>query len=250
MGQELLPWPLPIPQFAKQSPPPRPSASSTGPACTWKSPLPAASGGAGSTASRQGASFGTYPDTSLADARERRDAARKLLAAGVDFGEHRKAAKAAGDAAAANSFEVVAREWFAKQETKWADNHSDKVIRRLERDIFPWVGKRPSHEATQVIDDDDAVVTRRGDDRILPSRRVQIRHDAIGLQVRRHKLQRARRPSLPCVATIRDSRSFKSAPGISPSRCNTCTGSPGRTWSISSAGELARIAQAVASDRG
>lgn len=39
-------------------------------------------------------SFGTYPDTSLANARERRDAARKLLAAGIDFGEHRKAAKA------------------------------------------------------------------------------------------------------------------------------------------------------------
>lgn len=93
-------------------------------------------------------SFGTYPDTSLADARERRDAARKLLAAGVDCGEHRKAAKAAGDAAAANSFEVVAREWFAKQEAKWADNHSEKVIRRLERDIFPWMGKRPVSEIT------------------------------------------------------------------------------------------------------
>lgn len=66
-------------------------------------------------------SFGTYPDTGLADARERRDAARKLLAAGIDFGEHRKAAKAAGDAAAANSFEIVGREWFAKQKTKWAD---------------------------------------------------------------------------------------------------------------------------------
>ncbi|WP_425487583.1 integrase arm-type DNA-binding domain-containing protein [Marilutibacter spongiae] len=68
---------------------------------------------------------GRRPDTSLADARERRDAARKLLAAGIDFGEHRKAVKAAGDAAAANSFEVVAREWFAKQKTKWADSHAD-----------------------------------------------------------------------------------------------------------------------------
>ena len=93
-------------------------------------------------------SFGTYPDTSLADARERRDAARKLLAAGIDFGEHRKAAEAAGDAAAANSFEVVGREWFAKQKTKWADTYADKVIRRLERDIFPWMGKRPVSEIT------------------------------------------------------------------------------------------------------
>lgn len=93
-------------------------------------------------------SFGTYPDTSLADARERRNAARKLLAAGIDSGEHRKAVKAAGDAAAANSFEVVAREWFAKQKAKWADSHADKVIRRLERDIFPWMGKRPVSEIT------------------------------------------------------------------------------------------------------
>lgn len=93
-------------------------------------------------------SLGTYPDTGLADARERRDAARKLLAAGVDFGEHRKAAKAAGATAAANSFEVVAREWFAKQKTKWADTHASKVIRRLECDIFPWMGKRPIAEIT------------------------------------------------------------------------------------------------------
>lgn len=93
-------------------------------------------------------SLGTYPDTSLADARDRRDAARKLLAAGIDFGEHRKAAKAAGETAAANSFEVISREWFAKQKTKWADSHADKVIRRLERDIFPWMGKRPISEIT------------------------------------------------------------------------------------------------------
>jgi integrase len=93
-------------------------------------------------------SLGVYPDTSLADARERRDAGRKLLAAGVDFGEHRKAAKATGAAAAASSFEVVTREWFAKQKSQWAENHADKVIRRFERDIFPWMGKRPIAEIT------------------------------------------------------------------------------------------------------
>ena len=93
-------------------------------------------------------SLGTYPDTGLADARERRDAARKLLAAGIDVGEHRKAAKAAGEAASANAFEVVAREWFAKQKGKWAASHADKVIRRLERDIFPWLGQRPVSEIT------------------------------------------------------------------------------------------------------
>jgi len=91
-------------------------------------------------------SLGTYPDVSLRDARERRDSARKLLADGVDPGEHRKAKKQARADLAANSFEVVAREWFAKFEPTWTEGHSDKIIRRLERDIFPWIGGRPIAE--------------------------------------------------------------------------------------------------------
>ncbi|MEQ1511177.1 MAG: integrase arm-type DNA-binding domain-containing protein [Lysobacteraceae bacterium] len=87
--------------------------------------------------------FGTYPDTSLASARAKRDEARKLLAADVDPSEHRKAEKAAGDDRAANSFEVVAREWFAKQAAIWVPSHADRIIQRLERDVFPWLGKRP-----------------------------------------------------------------------------------------------------------
>ena len=80
-------------------------------------------------------SLGTYPDTSLANARDKRDAARKLLATGVDPGEHRKAEKAAGDDKAANSFEVVAREWFAKHSPTWVASHTDKIIQRLQRDV-------------------------------------------------------------------------------------------------------------------
>lgn len=91
-------------------------------------------------------SLGTYPDTGLADARGKRDEARKLLASGVDPSEHRKANKAAGQDRAANSFEVVAREWFAKQEGNWVPTHADKIKLRLENDIFPWLGKRPIAE--------------------------------------------------------------------------------------------------------
>jgi hypothetical protein len=43
---------------------------------------------------------------------------------------------------AANSFEVVAREWFAKYSATWAVNHGNRIIRRFERDIFPWIGDR------------------------------------------------------------------------------------------------------------
>ncbi|MGE4072166.1 MAG: tyrosine-type recombinase/integrase [Lysobacterales bacterium] len=93
-------------------------------------------------------SLGTYPDTGLKEARAKRDDARKLMAAGVDPGEQRKAAKAAGADRAANSFEVVAREWFGKQSPQWAIGHSSKIIARLERDLFPWVGARPIAEIT------------------------------------------------------------------------------------------------------
>lgn len=91
---------------------------------------------------------GTYPDVSLAEARDRRDAARKLLAAGVDPGAHRKATKAASEERAGNSLEVVAREWFGKQQPKWVKGHSDKILLRLENDVFPWLGKRPIAEVT------------------------------------------------------------------------------------------------------
>jgi integrase len=94
--------------------------------------------------------LGTYPDTSLAKARERRDEARRLLADGVDPSENRKVQAAAKVVLAENSFEVVGREWFAKMKPEWADSHADKIMARLERDIFPWLGKRPIVEVAAV----------------------------------------------------------------------------------------------------
>jgi integrase len=92
--------------------------------------------------------MGVYPDVGLAQARGRRDEARKLLAGGIDPSEHRKATKAMRAERAANSFEAVAREWYAKMARRWAPSHAEKVIRRLERDVFPWVGGRPVAEVT------------------------------------------------------------------------------------------------------
>lgn len=93
-------------------------------------------------------SLGVYPDVSLKDARDRREASRKLLANGIDPSENRKAMKSARADLAANSFEMLAREWFAKFSATWAANHSDRIIRRFERDIFPWIGARPITEVT------------------------------------------------------------------------------------------------------
>lgn len=88
-------------------------------------------------------SLGTYPDTGLAEAREKRDDARRLLASGVDPGQQRKATRAAGEERSANSFEVVAREWHAKQSSVWVPLHASRIMLRLENDIFPWLGSRP-----------------------------------------------------------------------------------------------------------
>jgi integrase len=93
-------------------------------------------------------SCGVYPDVGLKEARERRDEARKQVAAGIDPAENRKALKMARADRTANSFEAVAREWFAKHSPNWAANHADRIIRRLERDIFPWIGAKPIADVT------------------------------------------------------------------------------------------------------
>ncbi|HEX2796549.1 MAG TPA: integrase arm-type DNA-binding domain-containing protein [Immundisolibacter sp.] len=96
---------------------------------------------------RKTLSMGTYPDTPLADARQRRDEARRLLANGIDPGEHRKLTKNTLPQDA-DSFEAVAREWFAKFAPGWAPTHAEKIIRRLEREVFPWLGARPVGDIT------------------------------------------------------------------------------------------------------
>ena len=90
--------------------------------------------------------LGTYPEVSLADARDKRAAARKLLANGVDPGEVRKAQKAAKLTSAENSFEVVAREWHMKFTPTWTEGHAGTILARLEQNVFPWLGKRPIAE--------------------------------------------------------------------------------------------------------
>lgn len=91
-------------------------------------------------------SLGVYPDVSLKDARDRRDAARKQVANGIDPSGHRKATKSANAESATNSFEIVAREWLAKFSNNWVSTYSVKVQRRFESDLFPWLGSRPIAE--------------------------------------------------------------------------------------------------------
>ena len=93
-------------------------------------------------------SLGVYPTVTLKDAREKRDAARKLLASHIDPSVERRIQKASRIERAANSFETVAREWFAKRSPNMADSHRSRVLRALERDVFPWLATRPVAEVT------------------------------------------------------------------------------------------------------
>jgi integrase len=98
------------------------------------------------TKKRNTLSLGTYPETSLKEARLKRDEAKSLLSKGIDPGEQRKATKATGEERASNSFEAIGREWLAVQASKWEASHHAKQTGRLENHVFPWVGSRPVTE--------------------------------------------------------------------------------------------------------
>ncbi|HGM9796383.1 TPA: tyrosine-type recombinase/integrase [Proteus mirabilis] len=84
--------------------------------------------------------LGVYPDISLAEAREKRDAARKLIANGFDPSEKRKEVKEEQQKEF-NTFEKVARDWHATNK-KWSEGHSNRVLKSLEDNIFATLGKR------------------------------------------------------------------------------------------------------------
>ncbi|MGC2617628.1 MAG: integrase arm-type DNA-binding domain-containing protein, partial [Acidobacteriaceae bacterium] len=93
-------------------------------------------------------SLGVYPETNLKTARDRRDAQRKLLAAGIDPSRSRKTEKSAQADRVANNFEQMTREWFDRFSPGWAPGHAARKMRLFERDIFPWIGPLPIAEIT------------------------------------------------------------------------------------------------------
>lgn len=88
-------------------------------------------------------SLGVYPDVGIKEARDKREAARKQIAAGIDPGRQRKAEERTLIEQTAHTFEAIAREWFAMVSPTWVASHSGKIIRRLEREVFPWIGGKP-----------------------------------------------------------------------------------------------------------
>lgn len=93
-------------------------------------------------------SLGAYPEITLASARDQREEARRQLANNIDPGVLKNSIKRSKKLAAENSFEAIAREWHTKFTPKWTKEHGERILIRLEQNVFPWVGRRPINEVT------------------------------------------------------------------------------------------------------
>lgn len=90
-------------------------------------------------------SLGAYPALSLADARVKREEAKAQIAKGIDPSAVKRAMKEA-ETVQEETFEVVAREWYAKFSSTWSESHAFINMSRMKRDLFPWLGSRPIAE--------------------------------------------------------------------------------------------------------
>ncbi|PHM40105.1 integrase [Xenorhabdus mauleonii] len=86
--------------------------------------------------------LGVYPDISLAEARTKRNEARRMLSDGHDPIEEKKAEKAAKAFAVSNSFESIAIEWHEHKRPNWSKGYAEDILEYLKKDIFPYIGKR------------------------------------------------------------------------------------------------------------
>jgi len=144
--------------------------------------------------------LGGYPEVSLADARAKQAEAKALKRKGVDPVHSKQVAKLKASQQVDDTFAATAREWHSKQVSNWSGVHAKTVIRRLERDLFPWIGKRPMSQihamellaVLQKIEERGAVSTahrvldiaRQVWDYWLPSAEVQQRNITEGLKAR------------------------------------------------------------------
>ena len=88
-------------------------------------------------------SLGAYPAITLKMARDRREEAKNLLANNIDPNTHKRELKQAARTEAANTFEAIAREWYAKYKSKWVEKTAKIILSCLENNVFPAIGKLP-----------------------------------------------------------------------------------------------------------
>lgn len=86
---------------------------------------------------------GVYPDVTLAQARSRREEAKKLLGEGKDPAQERKLDKLSRQIEVESSFEAIAREWYKRRFDNWSVSYREEMMRTFEKDVFPFIGHRP-----------------------------------------------------------------------------------------------------------
>jgi integrase len=144
--------------------------------------------------------LGGYPAVSLANARLKQSEAKALKHKGMDPVHAKQVGKLLAIRQADDTFEAIAREWHSKQISNWSEVHAKTVMRRMERDLFPWIGKRPMAQlhpmellaALQKIEDRQAVetahrvldISRQVWEYWLPTAEVEQRNITEGLKAR------------------------------------------------------------------
>ncbi len=142
--------------------------------------------------------LGSYHQISLAEARNRREDARKLLANGVDPSDVKKAQKQSGGDRAADSFEVIAREWYSVYKGQWTPGHAKNIIGRLEREVFPYLGATPIEE---IKAPDVLKVLKRIESRGILETAHRIK--TIISQVMRYAIAHGRRADRDCTGDLK-----------------------------------------------
>lgn len=144
--------------------------------------------------------LGSYPAVTLTTARKARDAAKLQKSEGRDPLQARKVEKLKASRSDGDTFKVIALEWYGKQAPEWSEGHAARMLRQLERDLFPWIGGRPIAqihamellEALQKVEERGALETadralmlaRQVWDYWLPTADVQQRNITEGLKAR------------------------------------------------------------------
>ncbi|WP_272519383.1 integrase arm-type DNA-binding domain-containing protein [Providencia sp. PROV195] len=90
--------------------------------------------------------IGIYPTITLADARRKRDDAKRLLADGIDPNQQRKEQKQASKIDSVNTFKNIALEWYEGRKDRWSVGYRDDMMDAFEKDVFPYIGNRPIAE--------------------------------------------------------------------------------------------------------
>lgn len=144
--------------------------------------------------------LGSYPDVSLTEARKKREAAKLQKSEGRDPVQVRKLEKLKAIRTDGDTFKAIALEWYAKQAPQWSPSHASRMLRQLERDLFPRIGERRIAEihsmelldALQKVEDRGALETadralmlaRQVWDYWLPTADLQQRNITDGLKAR------------------------------------------------------------------